>query len=87
MTLRATEADIKINIVDRSEAASQRAWQSTFKAGYLEEIARKTGHAKDYSDIVKMLIGALKGSSAGADHHSHFAGHKIFVDLLGLNDL
>ena len=92
MTLKATQTDMKVNIVDRSDPSCKKTWQSSFKASYLEEIARKTGHSKDYSQIIAMLIGALRGSSTSSDETSiqqmaHAGNNKIFVDLLGLKDL
>ena len=73
--LHATEQNLRINLTDKKDPT--KAWQSLFKSTYLEEIARKTGHAKTYPQLVQMLIAAFNGDDL-AD--------KVFIDLMGIND-
>ena len=74
--LHATEQNLRINLTDKKDPT--KACQSLFKSTYLEEIARKTGHAKTYPQLVQMLIAAFNGDDL-AD--------KVFIDLMGINDL
>lgn len=76
VALHATEQNLRLNLTDKKDPT--KAWQSIFKSSYLEEIARKTGHAKSYPQLIQMLIAAFNGDDL-AD--------KVFIDLMGINDL
>jgi len=69
----ASDFDLKIVVLNTNPC---QMWKAEFKSAYLEDICRKTGLPKSYSDFNILLKQGLRSLS-----------QDVFVDLLNLSDL